>query len=272
MAIVGKISKMIAAVATPAVEYVLPIGDEKIGLNDFLGKKFTLEFTGKIICSGCGKTIKKSYQQGYCFLCTQRLAQCDFCILKPERCHYHLGTCREPQWGESHCMTSHYVYLANTTGIKVGITRQSQVPTRWLDQGAISALPIIQVPTRRISGFVEVLLAEQVSDKTDWRKMLQGNILPIDLYAERDHLLEKVSDGLQKLKVTWGDAAIQLLKDQVVAHFDYPVLAYPKKITALSFDKTPLIEGTLLGIKGQYLIFDHGVINIRKYTGYVLKI
>lgn len=254
------------------VQYSLPIGNERIGLNDFLGQKLAIEFTGKIICSGCGKTIKKSYQQGYCFPCTQRLAQCDFCILKPERCHYHLGTCREPEWGESHCMIPHYVYLANTTGLKVGITRQSQVPTRWIDQGAISALPIIEVPTRRISGIVEVLFAQQVSDKTDWRKMLQGNIVPIDLCEARGHLLNKMLEDLQKIKLTWGENAIKPLSDQVELHFKYPVLEYPKKISTLSWDRTPLIEGTLLGIKGQYLIFDNGVINIRKYAGYVLKI
>lgn len=271
MTIVGKISKMIATAAEPFVQYSLPIGDKQIFLNDFLGKKLAIEFTEKIICSGCGKTVKKSYQQGYCFPCTQRLAQCDLCILKPERCHYHLNTCREPTWGESHCMIPHYVYLANTTGLKVGITRASQVPTRWLDQGAVAALPIIQVPTRRLSGLIEVLFAQQVSDKTDWRKMLQGGIMPIDLYEAREVLFDKLLENFQNLKLTWGEEAIVFV-DQTVMHFEYPVLEYPKKITSLSWDQTSLIEGTLLGIKGQYLIFDKGVINIRKYAGYVVKI
>lgn len=271
MSIVGIVSKMVSKATCP-IQYELPIGQEKVLLNDYLGKTLSLKFTGKIQCLGCYKSIKKSYQDGYCFPCTQGLARCDLCILKPERCHFHLGTCREPDWGQTHCVIPHCVYLANASGLKVGITRLSQIPTRWLDQGAIAALPIIEVPTRRISGFTEITIARTVSDKTNWRKMLKGETENIDLCAERDRLLSELADPIGELQTTWGANSIKFLPEAKSQTFEYPVLEYPKQVNSLSWDKTPLIEGTLQGIKGQYLLFDIGVVNIRKHSGYELKI
>ncbi len=111
------------------VQYQLPIGEQLLSLNEVIGKQLTLSFNGHIACRHCGKKTKKSYSQGFCFPCMQKLAQCDLCILKPETCHFSAGTCREPEWGEQHCMIEHVVYLANTSGLKVGITRHSQVPS-----------------------------------------------------------------------------------------------------------------------------------------------
>ena len=266
------ISKIVAHLGEKTVEYSLPIGEGSLYLNEYLGKTLSLTFEGEIICLGCKKRIKKSYQQGYCFPCTQRLAQCDLCIMKPERCHSHLGTCREPQWADTNCMIPHYVYLANTSNLKVGITRATQIPTRWIDQGAVTGLPIFLVPNRRLSGFVEVLFAKKISDKSDWRKLLLGNIETVDLVAERTRLFNEFSDEIQKLKSEWGEESITQITNSEVTYIHYPVLEYPKKIHSLSWDRLPTIEGTLLGIKGQYLIFDEGVINIRKHSGYVLKI
>ncbi|MBS0289497.1 MAG: DUF2797 domain-containing protein [Proteobacteria bacterium] len=263
------LSKM-TVTATSPVSYCFSTKEQSILLNDFLGQKIQLQFTHNIYCIACNKTIKKSYQDGYCFPCTQKLPQCDLCIVKPERCHLHLGTCRQPTWGESNCMIPHVVYLANASGVKVGITRKSQVPTRWIDQGAIAAMALFEVPTRRISGHVEVLLAKYVKDKTNWRKMLSGHDGSIDLIQERKVLLPSIQKDLEIILNTFG-CEVQLLEGPI-SQFQYPILAYPKTINSLSFDKTSTIEGTLQGIKGQYLILDTGVINVRKHTGYEVNV
>ena len=171
--------------AGPCVEYVLPVGDVLIDLNLLLGQTVRLDFGGRIFCVACGRQTNRSFNRGYCYPCFQGLAQCDLCIVKPELCHYDRGTCREPAWGETHCMQPHYVYLANSSGVKVGITRRTQIPTRWMDQGATQALLIAYVPSRHRAGLVEVLLKRHVSDRTDWRRMLKGVPEPADLVARR---------------------------------------------------------------------------------------
>jgi hypothetical protein len=200
-----------------------------------------------------------------------KLARCDTCIMSPEKCHYHLGTCREPVWGEQFCMTDHIVYLANSSGLKVGITRASQIPTRWIDQGASQALPILRVATRQQSGLVEDLLRAQVADKTNWRALLRGVPDPVDMLAARDRLLEGAQEGILALQERFGLQAIQPL-DADVVDITYPVLEYSTKPQSVNLDKQPVLEGTLLGIKGQYLLLDTGVINIRKYTSYTLSV
>jgi hypothetical protein len=263
----GGIRKLKSRLADP-IQYALPIGEVELSLNDYLGKTLTLTFAGDIYCVYCQRKIKKSYNQGYCFPCAQTLAQCDFCIIKPEKCHFHLGTCREPEWGKAHCFIPHIVYLANTSGLKVGITRETQIPTRWIDQGAVQALPIFRVKNRYHSGLVEVAMKKWVADKTDWRKMLKGQGENLSLCEKRDELLEKV----ECVDTFNEDLSVEVLENQQVVSIQYPVLAYPQKITAFNIEKTPTISGTLLGIKGQYLIFDNGVINIRNLTGYVISI
>jgi len=240
-----------------------------INLNKLINTQISLEFTGKITCQGCNKIIKKCYQPGYCFLCTQRLARCDLCIVKPELCHYHKGTCREPSWGEKHCMKPHIVYLANSSGLKVGITREQNIPHRWIDQGAIQALPILRVPTRLNSGQCEIIFSSLISDKTNWRKMLKGEVENIDLIQRRDELLTQTKDEL--LKVEQAGINIEYLTNNKIIEINYPVLTYPIKITSLNFDKNPNISGKLMGIKGQYFIFDIGVLNIRKFSGYEIN-
>jgi hypothetical protein len=169
-------------------------------------------------------------------------------------------------------MTDHVVYLANSSGVKVGITRATQVPTRWIDQGASQALPILRVATRQQSGLVEDLLRSQVADKTNWRALLKGDAAPVDLPAVREQLFASCSAGLTALQQRFGIQAIQPLSDQQPLDIRYPIEAYPAKISSFNLDKNPIAEGTLLGIKGQYLMFDTGVINIRKYTAYQLAI
>lgn len=268
----GSIRKMAARLETPVVQYAFRLDEVEVPVNPMIGQTVRLQYLGAIHCSHCGKRTKTSFSQGYCYPCMTRLAQCDVCIMSPERCHYDAGTCREPSWGEQFCMTDHVVYLANSSGIKVGITRASQLPTRWLDQGASQALPILRVATRQQSGLVEDLLRSQVADRTNWRALLKGDAEPVDLIAVRDQLFDSCGDGIRGLQERFGLQAIQPLTDGQPLEIRYPVEAYPGKIVSFNLDKNPVAEGTLLGIKGQYLIFDTGVINIRKYTAYQLAV
>ncbi|MDN3560149.1 MULTISPECIES: DUF2797 domain-containing protein [Halomonadaceae] len=270
----GCLSKMAAALPgrqDQPVVYHLRAGEHRVALNERIGEPLSLRWTGAIACTHCGRATKKSFAQGHCYPCFKRLAQCDTCIMKPETCHFFQGTCREPEWGERHCFQPHIVYLANSSGLKVGITRKTQMPTRWLDQGAIQALPILEVDTRQQSGFVEMLFKEQVADRTNWRAMLKGDVETMDLSAERDRLLTLLADGLNQLRETHGSDAIRLL-EQPAQHFHYPVSVFPKKVVSHNFDKQPLVEGVLQGVKGQYLILDSGVINLRKFTGYEIQV
>ena len=250
------------------VSYQMLLDGNPMALNPHIGKRLRLRHLGPIQCRHCGRATKKSFNQGYCYPCFTRLAQCDSYVVSPEKCHFHEGTCREPEWGEANCMVDHIVYLANSSGIKVGITRQTQLPTRWIDQGAVQALPILKVQTRQQSGLVEALCKVHVNDRTNWRAMLRGAAEVVDLAAARDDLLERCSAGLKELEQRFGPDALQLLDDAAPVDIHYPVLEYPTKVTSFNLDKNPEAEGTLLGIKGQYLIFDSGVINLRKYTAY----
>lgn len=267
----GSLQKLEAILTTEGdVQYTLPIGEQRVELNAAIGKTLSLHFTGKITCKNCQKPTKKSYSQGFCYVCMKKLAQCDMCIMKPETCHYHLGTCREPEWGETFCMSPHYVYLSNTSGVKVGITRESQIPTRWIDQGATQALPLFKVKSRIVSGLVEVALAQYIADKTNWRAMLKGEPENIDLQAIANELCTKITPTLDDIELNYGEDAVTLLSEPVV-NLRFPVSEYLSKISSFNFDKTPTVSGVLKGIKGQYLIFEHGVINMRKFGSYIIQ-
>lgn len=249
--------------------YHLRYGAQELPLNEQIGQVLTLQFTGNIFCAACGRKTAKSYHQGHCYPCSQRLASCDLCIVKPERCHFHLGTCREPDWGLQNCFSPHIIYLANTSGLKVGITRESQFPTRWIDQGAIQALPIFKVVSRYQSGLIESTLAKYVADKTNWRTLLKEDAKKIDLVSAAKTLLLKANLELNEITKTFKESC-EILSAKPVS-IKYPVNQYLKTIKSLAPEKQPTISGTLLGIKGQYLIFDSGVINIRKHIGYEIK-
>lgn len=253
------------------VAYFLPLGKHELPLNPFIGEKLKLEFLGNIICKNCGKQTSKSFSQGFCFPCMRRLAQCDMCILKPETCHYHLGTCREPEWGEKNCFVPHFIYLSNTSGLKVGITRHTQIPTRWIDQGATQATIMFRVENRLQSGLVETAFKEMIADKTNWRTMLKENQPDMDLLTRADELKARLKLDTDQIP---GDLPEEPVNDQDtgVTSIRYPVLEFPKTIRSHNFDKNPLVEGTLTGIKGQYLMFDTGVINIRKFSSYEVAV
>ncbi|MEC9340326.1 MAG: DUF2797 domain-containing protein, partial [Pseudomonadota bacterium] len=247
--------------------YALPLDGAPHPLNRCLGAELQLAFDGEVFCTACGRKTTKSFNQGYCYPCFRSLAACDICIVRPERCHYADGTCREPEWGASHCMQPHVVYLALSSGLKVGITRQGQIPTRWIDQGAVRALPILATASRHLAGLVEVALAEYVSDKTSWQRMLKGDPEPLDLVDECRRLLDRTRTRIDALNETFR-GGIRYLPDARVTAIDYPVMRYPDRVKALNLDKTPVVRGRLIGIKGQYLILDSGVLNVRKFTGY----
>ena len=264
----GPVQKMKTRyVAGEPVHYELPLGSHDVPLNERIGQMFRLEFKQAINCIHCDRKIKKTFSQGYCFPCFTRLAQCDQCIVKPELCHYDQGTCREPEWGQTHCLIPHTVYLANSSALKVGITRGVEPVSRWIDQGATQGLAIRRVATRLESGRVEVALKAFVADKTNWRAMLKGAAQPLDLARERDRLMmryEREGPGAALLG--------QAIADAEAVEIDYPVSEYPSKVVSHNFDKQAVCEGTLMGIKGQYLMLDTGVVNLRKFAGYHLEI
>lgn len=267
----GTLRKMrVATDAEHVALYELPVGDATVSMNELIGKPVSLTFSGNIYCTHCQRKTKKSFNQGYCYPCVISLAQCDTCIIKPEKCHYHEGTCREPEWGEENCFSDHFVYLANTGNLKVGITRHvtEGISSRWIDQGASQATVMLRVPDRLTSGKVEQLCTQYIGDKTNWRTMLKGQPDQQDLIALKHEMLEKLADDLAQIAAEKGIQAVTPVED--VSHqINYPVYDYPVKIKSINLDKTPEFSGVLTGIKGQYWMLDGDrVINIRKYAGY----
>lgn len=268
----GHLRKMVINHDSDIAQYQVKLDDQLISLNEKIGQPIRIESLGEIHCIECGRKSKKSFSQGYCYPCFSKLPQCDTCIMSPEKCHYDLGTCRDASWGDEFCMQDHIVYLANSSGIKVGITRHTQIPTRWLDQGAMQALPIARVATRQLSGLLEVIFKQHVADKTNWRTLLKQDAANLDLAAKRDELFEICHEEIEELQAHYGLQAVSLIYDGEQQNFRFPVTDYPTKVVSFNLDKNPVAEGVLKGIKGQYLILDTGVINLRKYTSYHVSI
>ncbi len=236
-------------------------------VNDFLGQKLEIRFTGEIHCTACGRKIKKTFGQGFCFPCTRSRAEADICIVKPELCHHGDADnpCRDEEFAQEVCFFPHYLYCSLTSGVKVGITRQLNIPSRWIDQGAVTAVPVALLPNRRAVGEVEKrLTSEGFADKTHWTRMLKGN--PED--RDMGEIVQRVVSRLEE----WGVQGILSPLERLEHHFEFPVLNWPDKVKSLNLDKDPVAGGVLQGIKAQYLIFDTGVINIRKYSGYKVEV
>lgn len=238
--------------------YQLKNDESEVVLNEYIGKKVHLEFQNEIFCD-CGKQVKKLYQ-GFCYDCFQTSPSASDCIIRPELCEAHLGKGRDKEWEEKHHNVPHYVYLALSSAVKVGVTRTSQKPTRWIDQGASAALVLAEVPYRQLAGELEVGLKGLITDKTHWQKMLKNQVLPIDqLELVREEILEHIP-------MVFDDFIVD---DFEVLEINYPVLEYPLKVKSIKFDKQQSIESTLIGIKGQYLMFGDGtVFNVRSHEGY----
>ena len=238
------------------------MNEQFLGMNQWIGKHIQFHFNGEIYCLDCGQRTKKSFNQGFCYTCFQNSPMSSECIIKPELCRAHLGEGRDMEWERKHHLKDHYVYLAVSSGVKVGITRDTQVPTRWIDQGASYAVPIARTPNRYLCGMIEVSLKQHLSDRTAWQRMLKNEITHVDLTEKREEVFKLIPKEYHKY----------LLKKEDILNIQYPVNEYPTKVNSLSFDKTPTIQGRLMGIKGQYLIFENGqVLNMRKHQAYVLE-
>ncbi|MEN9361102.1 MAG: hypothetical protein RL095_2637 [Verrucomicrobiota bacterium] len=273
MKISGCLRKMrVSHGADDAVDYTLELckpgskTDEvaaTLPMNALLGREIRLRPSGKIFCVNCGKGTKKSFSDGYCWRCFSTLAETDMCVMKPHTCHFDKGTCRDPDWGLKHCFQEHALYLARSSGIKVGITRGTQVPTRFIDQGASEALIIGLFPSRKEVGEAEFAISQEMSDKTNWKRMLVNELCDTPF-----------EDCLIQARALLTSAQQEhLLPCGRLLRFAYPHLSWPSKISnSFNFDKSPLIHSPLIGIRGQYLIFEDGVLNIRSQSGYEVEI
>jgi hypothetical protein len=250
------IRDLIPRIGEDTVLYSLKLDDQEIPLNPLIGRHVRLSFSGERRCIHCNRKSNKLFNGGSCWPCFQSLAINDMCQVKPHLCHYE--TCREQAWGDAHCMIPTYVYLAKSSDIKVGITRN--IPGRWMDQGAIEAIPIALVPTRKMAGELELFLSQHIHDKTNWRKMLKGEVVETPILEMRERVLALIPDDFKGY----------ILHGEEVRRFAYPVAELPEKIASHDIDKAPA-EGRLLGIKGSYLILNTGVLNVPKFAGYIVS-
>ncbi len=241
--------------------YALRLGDVALPLNPLLGRGLSLTFTGRIFCTACAAQTSRAYGGGYCYDCFTSLARADLCMVSPDRCHHHLGTCREPEWGSAFCMQPHVVYLANTAGAKVGLTRADRTVGRWLDQGAVQGLVVCTAATRRDAGLIEAAIARHVSDRADWRKLVAADAPLLDLPALAAELRERLALPCG----TWVD-------DGYVNALTYPVLRYGLvEQVQLQGRNTPFTS-RLLGCKGSYLLFEHGAFNVSAHAGFEVRV
>lgn len=236
-------------------------------LTPHVGGPVHLRFTGEIRCTLCGRAMKKTFGDGYCFPCSQSRPEADMCIVRPELCHHgHAGhPCRDEAFAQAQCFQPHILYVSLTSGAKVGITRQVNLPSRWIDQGAVAAMPIARLPDRRAVGLLEKRLSDEgFADKTHWTRMLKGD-------PPADEMLPFAAQVVARLEA-WGEAGLLAAAERQVRRFRYPVAAWPDKVASFNLDKTPAVGGRLQGIKGQYLLLDGGVINLRKFSGYRVEV
>ncbi len=259
----GQIRKMHTQLADEVI-YELPIGDEMVNMNQFIGQEITLAYQNKIECVKCGRETVKSFNQGFCYPCFKNAPEAADWIIHPEKSQAHLGIeDRDLEYEKSVQLKPHIVYLSLTSGIKVGITREPQVPTRWIDQGAVQAIKLAVTPNRYLAGMIEVSLKAHLDDKTNWRKMLMNLYPEIDLIAKKNEVKHLLVDEYRQYIET---------EDEVL-DINFPVTSYPVKVKSIGFDKVPEYTGILKGIKGQYLLFENGIVmNIRKHGGYVISL
>ncbi|MEO0037847.1 MAG: hypothetical protein RIQ59_1058 [Bacteroidota bacterium] len=258
----GVLTKMQTEYSNP-IQYYLVFENSFLSLNQLLDKNIEINFLG-YQCLQCGKK-KKIFRQGFCYDCFMSSPAAGDWIMKPELSTAHLDLeDRDLEYEKRVQLQPHIVYLALSSEVKVGVTRKTQVPTRWIDQGAVQAIPIVEVPNRYLAGITEVALKEHFADKTNWQKMLKNEVPDADLILERANLKYIIPKEVQEYFHPEKEDLYDL-------HF--PVLEFPKKVTSLNLDKTPNFSGKLMGIKGQYLIFQDGtVFNVRTFEGYVVKI
>ncbi|HEX4888171.1 MAG TPA: DUF2797 domain-containing protein [Luteibaculaceae bacterium] len=254
---------MKAQLADAGIRYQLVHQDQCWDVNASIGQSITLLFEGQISCVECQKSIKKAFGEGFCFNCFSDSANNSPCILRPELCEGHLGKGRDIEWELRNHVQEHVVYLALSSAVKVGVTRATQVPTRWIDQGASQAIVLARTPHRQLAGLIEVALKEHFTDKTSWQKMLKNEVSDEDLIRAK----WMAADLLPR------DWQHYITDDEDVQELHYPVLSYPAKVSSVGFDKQACIEGQLQGVKGQYLLLDQNrVINLRSHAGYHITV
>ncbi len=258
----GPLKKMFTVYANP-IKYTLDIGDDLLIMNDLIGKKLKLQYNNKILCH-CGELEDKVYRANFCYDCFFTKPEAGESIFNPEKSKAHLGIeDRDLEWEKRSQLQPHLVYLANSAGLKVGVTHVNSMLTRWMDQGANFGIPFLETPNRYLAGIAEVELKKHISDKTPWRKMVAGLTPEVDLEAKKKELIEFIPEDLKQY----------ISKDNEVRDLHYPVEKYPEKVNSLSFAKSQNFEGVLSGIKGQYLLFEGGtVFNVRSHTGYITTI
>lgn len=257
----GVLTKMQTEIGPP-IQYYLIFENDFLNVNQLLDKKISLRFVG-FQCLNCG-LAKKIYRQGFCYDCFYEIPQAADWIMHPELSTAHLDKeDRDLEYEKKVQLQPHIVYLANSSNVKVGVTRKTQVPTRWIDQGAHEAIEIVEVPNRYLAGITEVALKDHIGDKTNWRTMLKNEIQDENLVVWRDKLKQYIPD----------EAAPYFLESNTETNLEFPVIQYPQKPKSLNLQKTPDYKGVLKGIKGQYLIFeDDTVFNIRSNEGNVVAI
>ncbi len=255
----GNLLKMRSEVINDKVNYSLFLNDKPLLINDIVGKEIILEHTGVINCIKCGAVTKKSYAQGFCYNCMISASETEDCVLKPALCKAHLGIARDIEYAREHCLKPHFVYLSNTGVVKVGVTRQSQIPTRWVDQGATTAIKLCKTPNRHIAGMIEIHLNQFFTDKTLWRKMVTNNVENENMNQQKEIAISHLNETMKPF----------IDSENRVYNFIYPVNKYPAKPQTATFDKQNKFEGILTGVKGQYLIIDgEQVFNVRRHNGY----
>ena len=257
----GVLRKMQTELSSPIQYYLLFEGDF-LNLNQVLDRNLNIQFI-KYQCLNCGED-RPIYRQGFCRSCFFETPAAGDWIMRPELSTAHLDKeDRDLEYEKKVQLQPHIVYLANSSNIKVGVTRKSQIPTRWIDQGAHEAIEILEAPNRYLAGITEVALKSHLSDKTNWRKMLTNDIEDQDLMAWRDKMADFVPQ----------EAAAYYLHNQTEIVLEFPVLQYPDKVKSLNLQKNPEFGGVLKGIKGQYLIFgDNTVFNVRANEGHVVNL
>lgn len=258
----GVLSKMPTEIGNP-IQYYLVFESSFLNINQLLNKEISIQFLG-YQCLNCGKK-KKIFRQGFCYDCFYSSPAVGDWIMKPELSTAHLGIeDRDLAYEEKVQLQPHIVYLALSSEVKVGVTRKTQMPTRWIDQGAEEAIVVVEVPNRYLAGITEVALKNHFADKTNWRKMLTNTFDTIDLVQEKAKVQAWLPDEVREY--------FSLEKNEIIT-MHYPVAAYPAKVNSLNLDKTHFYQGQLIGVKGQYLLFADGtVFNVRSYEGYVVKI
>jgi len=257
----GVLRKMQTEMGQP-IQYYMLFEDNFLNVNQVLNKQLKIDFI-RFQCLNCGED-RPIFRQGFCKTCFFETPSAGDWIMRPELSTAHLGKeDRDLDYEKKVQIQPHIVYLANSSNIKVGVTRKTQVPTRWIDQGAHEAIEIVEVPNRYLAGITEVALKDHIGDKTNWRKMLTNDVDDEDLVTWRNKLKQFIP----------LEAKEYFIENNNETHMEFPVLKYPEKVKSLNLSKTPSYEGVLSGIKGQYLIFeDNTVFNVRGSEGLFISL